>query len=298
MKSIGIINLQTYSRPSIVELCLNSLSSMTNSLHYTKLIVLQIGNKEVEKLVEDFRKANQDTVIIKVDGIDKSPLQNMNFNRWIAWEKGFGEFGADWMLSVEEDIVIHPSTLLSIESIIEKHLNNPNFKGINLGSKLRDPSLACTYSKLRFGLHGCAAVITSNTWKEICKLGIQRKIDRFPLDAAIEHILKSGYMVTPNLSMYLDYGWFQGTHTNPDPSDTHYQLVKESFESNQRACSAYSHRQVEHAWRIDCVNYSEKDHLRYAVRKFASLLILTSVWQSLYRFMRNSKRFLLRRKRI
>ena len=153
MTQKGIINLQTYSRPPLLELCLNSISECSNSIDFEKIIVLQVGNKEVESLVEAFCAKNRNSIIIRVDGQEKSPLQNMNWNRWKAWQHGFDNLGADWILSIEEDVVIHPKSIDFVCEVMIRMSNQKHFRGINLGSKLADPELNCTYSKLRFGLH-------------------------------------------------------------------------------------------------------------------------------------------------
>jgi hypothetical protein len=294
----GIINLQTYSRPSILELCLDSISQSYESANLDKLIILQVGNPKVESLVNSFEHEAKSTTVIKVDGKNRSPLQNMNWNRWIAWQHGFEVMGADWILSIEEDVSLHPNTLVFVREIMELMQNQRDFKGINLGSKLHDVNLNGTFSKLRFGLHGCGAAITLKTWEEIKRLGVKNKIDDFPLDVCIEHILKSGFMVTPNLSHYLDYGWFQGTHTNPNSQDPQYREVLSSFNSNINGISGFVHKQVNHGWREDCVEYIKKDNLKFKFRKYLSILWTTHTFQNFYLFMRNYKRRIMRRPQV
>ena len=160
--SKGLLNLSTYSRPELLEKCLSSIAEADADANYPKLIVLQKGNSEVSRIVKEF--ADKKTQIIEVDGTQRTPLQNMNHNRWLSWKTGFENSDIDWMLSVEEDAVIHPSTLYFVEQIYEKYSNRRKFRGINLTSRLSDVGNLGTYSELRFGLHGCGAVITRETW--------------------------------------------------------------------------------------------------------------------------------------
>ena len=50
----GGLVLPTYSRPNLLRNCLQSIYSAENSKKIAKIIVLQLGNVEVEKLVYKF----------------------------------------------------------------------------------------------------------------------------------------------------------------------------------------------------------------------------------------------------
>lgn len=285
----GLINLSTYSRPTLLRECLKSLYGMDGAELIDKLIIVQMGNIEVETLVESFRDSR--TRVIKVNGSDKSALENMNYNRWLSWKVGFDQLEYDWMLSAEEDVVVHRHSLQFVQSMIDRYHNDKFFRGINLGSKLTEANLQCTYSNLRFGLHGCAGVITRSTWEIIKRLGIERKIKKFPLDACIEHVLKSGFMTTPNLSMYKDFGWFEGTHTSSDSDNPHYRNVAESFLLNNKVCVSYKHFPMIPNWREDCLLYSHKENRKYRIRLYLSLFLNTTPYVKLLTFARNTNRF-------
>lgn len=286
----GILNLQTYSRPELLEKCLDSIANCQESVEFLKLIVLQTGNRDVENLVRFFESKNRNTLVLEVDGRNRSPLQNMNWNRWVAWEHGFDKILAPWILSIEEDVVLHPKSIKFVNHIFENISNDPNFRGVNLGSRLTDTRLNCSYSKLRYGIHGCGAAISAGTWKEIKRLGIKRKINHFALDACIEHVLKDGYMITPNLSYYLDFGWYQGTHTDPNPNHPHYLQVQKSYEANTFTCSVFRHEEINHDWREDCITYSIQDNLKFKIRKYSSLITTTRLWFAFYAHLRKIKR--------
>lgn len=260
--SKGLINLATYSRPELLEKCLHSIAGAKNSKNYPKLIVLQRGNPDVLSLVYNF--ADNNTQIMEVDGESRSPLQNINFNRWLSWKVGFDELGYDWILSVEEDIVLHADSLLFIEYIYAQYLNNKRFRGINLGSKLSDSSYLGTFSELRYGLHGCGAVITNKTWNMFSRLHVGNKLDSDPLDSLIEPILKTGFMVTPNLSFIEDFGWHKGTHTSPNSNDPHYVEVRNSFEINKTPnAKTIRHYSVQPNWRSDCILYEKRQNVYF-----------------------------------
>lgn len=293
--SKGLINLATYSRPELLAKCLTSISEADASTNYSKLIVLQRGNSEVSRIVKAFE--DQQTQIIEVDGTQRTPLQNINYNRWLSWKTGFENSDIDWMLSVEEDVVLHPSTLVFIEEIYRKYSNRPKFRGINLASRLSDVENLGTYSELRFGLHGCGAVITRETWNLFVKYDFKNKLDTEPLDALIEPILKTGYMVTPNLSLLEDFGWYKGTHTSSDSTDVHYVEVKKSFRENRLPLDQnFSMKPVNPQWREDCLIYSSKDDLFFRFKLMMVPVLRSHTYRKSYsglrKFSRKIKYFL------
>ena len=76
----GGLVLPTYSRPELLNNCLQTIYGADNSYKIAKIIILQLGNYEVEKLVYEFN--NQQTFIIPVIRTGTTPLYNMNYN-WL-----------------------------------------------------------------------------------------------------------------------------------------------------------------------------------------------------------------------
>ena len=257
--SAGVINLQTYSRPHLVAKCLESIYAMEKAVNYHKIIVLQVGNREVEELVYDY--ADSKTQIIEVDGTERSPLQNMNFNRWLALEEAFKHKEVNWVLSIEEDVEVARESLLFIEQIYQQFCFEKKFRGINLGSILENPELLNTYSLQRFGVHGCGSVLTRRTWR-LVKLSLIEKTTRdFPLDGALEGLVKSGFMVNPNITMYLDRGWDSGTHNKHTGEETHYVLNEKSWKTRQsKTTLSFERFDIQIPWRSDCIIYQSKDN--------------------------------------
>ncbi len=287
--SRGLLNLATYSRPELLKKCLSSIANAESSQNYPKLIVLQKGDAEVSRNVNEF--ADQLTQVIEVDGTKRTPLQNINHNRWLSWKSGFENSDIDWMLSVEEDVVLHPSTLLFVEQILNKYSGNPKFRGINLASRLSDMENLGTYSELRFGLHGCGAVITRETWDLFNKFEFGGKLETEPLDALIEPILKTGFMVTPNLSLLEDFGWYKGTHTSSDSSDVHYVEISNSFNSNRLPLShQFQIKSVNPHWRSDCIIYSDADNFYFKVKLFLVPILRSRVYTCTYSNLRKLSR--------
>lgn len=289
--SQGVINLQTYSRPHLLAKCLDSIFAMENIDNYKKLFVLQIGNSTVEQLI--YKRVDSTTEIIEVDGKTRSPLENMNFNRWLALQKAFERDGCDWVLSIEEDVEVAPETLIFIEEIYAKYKYTKDFRGINLGSILSSQDLLATFSLQRFGVHGCGSVLTKETWNRMKKLKIERTLKEFALDGAIEGITKSGFMVTPNVTLYLDHGWDSGTHNKSSYFDTHFVLNRQSWQARiSSKTKDFKLQMLTIPWREDCVPYNKRDNIEYSLRCVKSRLYHTSPYQSYLKLRRSTKRFL------
>jgi hypothetical protein len=126
---------------------------------------------------------------------------------------------------------------------------------------LEDPELLNTYSLQRFGVHGCGSVLTRRTWR-LAKLSLIKKTIRdFPLDGALESLVKSGFMVSPNITLYLDRGWDSGTHNKHTGEETHYVLNEKSWKTRQSKTTLdFERLDIQIPWRNDCVIYNPKDN--------------------------------------
>lgn len=287
--SVGVINLQTYSRPHLLSKCLSAIYSMEHSMEYDKIVVLQVGNKKVEELVYEF--ADNRTQILEVDGRNRTPLQNMNFNRWMALENAFSSPKRKWVFSIEEDVEVSRESLIFIDQVYRTYSTNRKFRGINLGSILSDPELIDTYSLQRFGVHGCGSVLTRKTWSIVKWSGVRSTLNKYPLDSAIEGIAKNGFMVTPNITMYLDNGWDSGTHNQSSGNEPHYVMNRESWKLRTSTFTEYFREYTTPIpWRYDCVLFEPKDNFKYLLKSW--------LWQfnhfAIFRALFNSLRQILK----
>ena len=185
----------------------------------------------------------------------RTPLENINHNRFLAYEVAFNEFRADWVLAVEEDVVLSKDAVVFTEFVVSKFSGRRFFRGINLGSREPfDERLFNTYSLLRYGLHGQASVIGKKTWKFIQRRSLIAKFSTHGFDSLIESHLKTGFMVTPNLSRSLDTGW-DGTHMPNDQNDVYFQEMNKSFVCEMDPPTHYFTLNILHRWREDLAIY-------------------------------------------
>lgn len=262
----GCILINAFSRAESLASSLESIVLANIATDVPIFVVFQTGSTEVEAVLFCFREKIAE--IIQVDGTGKSALENINSNRITGYTHLFDKLRMDWVLAIEEDVLIARDTLNFVEFIMNKYWNVRAFKGINLGS--REPlqtSLLDTYSKLRFGLNGQASAVTSKTWKGFNLRRITRKIAQNGFDSMIENNLRRGFMITPNLSRSLDIGW-DGTHQSSNPEDPYFVEMRESFVSGVlRTDAVYREININHRWREDIEIYRRYRTLESILRR-------------------------------
>ena len=118
IKSRGVVVLSAYSRENLVDQCLESIYSADSSSFVHKLITYQSGFPEVDKVISKYE--NQKTSILRVNGENRSKLQNMNFNYWNGFEVAFEVYDAEWVLCVEEDAILSKDVFLFIDEIFNR----------------------------------------------------------------------------------------------------------------------------------------------------------------------------------
>lgn len=245
----GVVVIATYKRAQLLRKCLLSLYDAVDSNQLEKVLIVQDGSAEVLNIAKSF--VDDRTHLIQVPRRSDSPLVNINLNYLDGFRMAFSDLHADWVLSLEEDSVISSDALVFIDAMYRKYVGNKSFRGVNLGSLECDVAYASTYSLLRYGLHGGAGMFSRRTWDAIGKWGLIRNIDRRGFDSQVEHYLKSGFMVTPNLSKSMNYGWIEGTHVHlTHDTEPFFQAMEKSW---SMTCSSSIFRQLDviHSWRED-----------------------------------------------
>ena len=259
------IVVSTFNRPELLDKCLESIVSAHGFQEYKLIVLHQIGFKEVEAVLD--RHKGKIDFLCRVDGSTKTPLHNINWNRYATYAVAFELFESDFVLGIEDDTIISRDALWFCENVYEKFKNKRNFQGINLGSlEFLHPKELNTYSKIRYGLHGQAGVITKKVWKSLSSRGIPKNIATDPLDAMLEPQLKKGFMVTSNCSRFLDSGW-GGTHAPESPADSYYLKLQQSWVGSEEVSSEFIEKSINHSWRQDAITFRARDsfksHLRF-----------------------------------
>lgn len=273
----GGVVLPTYSRPHLLNKCLESVYRADNSKAIGKIIILQLGNKEVEKIV--YKYANKETFIIPVIRSGTKPLFNMNYNWWIGASFGFEILGLEWVMSLEEESVVKNNIFNFTIEMHEKFRSTKKFKGVNLSTRLLDNSNVGTYSILRYGFMGSGATIIRNDWNKLKKLGVKRHLRNYPWDAFTEAFWKTGFRVTPNISMVMNYGWIDGTHSHKSDQDI---LNEKSFKIKDIP-NNFQLKNVENGWRNDSHIYDAKKNYVYNIRFILWILLDNKLFKPIYK---------------
>ncbi len=250
---------------SRAELLLNCIESVLNSYgneNWEKVLVLQIGYPDVEKVVS--MHENQFDLVLRVKKYYEKTLGNINQNRILGTSICFDLLNSDIVLGIEEDTSIAYDALHFIEEMYEHYQFNKSFRGVNLGSFEPNTEVnRYSYSLLRFGLHGQAGALTKNTWKHFSLSHLLQDICNIGWDSRIESYLKTGFLVTPNSSRFLDQGW-GGTHQPTDPDSPYFANQRNSWVgTNPIPIRKYQHKNISHTWRKDARVYKSKESFIY-----------------------------------
>jgi hypothetical protein len=242
---------------------LHSVSEL-RGLESTKLsLFVQKGNKQVEKYIFD----NLDffdtiTYIAKESDI---AAENILFNRNLAYQVAFGSKECELVIFFEEDVEVARDLIEFSIEINNIYKSDKNFHGINYGSVLKHNSIN-TYSILRYGMHGPASAISRQAWEKYTRS--RHKMYGYKhFDGIIEYVLKTGFMVTPNRSLYFDNG-LSGSHTGNDDIGFLKQL-RESFRIDiENPGSGYEVCQMDANWRYPAKEYKRHLNIFYKLIHF------------------------------
>ena len=276
----GSIFVATYSRAEDLDRSLNSIVVARGKRSIPLIVIHQQGFTEVSEIIAKWRKQIQ--ILVETDAQGITPLQNINLNSLLGREIAFSWLNSDWCLGVEDDVQISLDSIDFVESMFDKYHKNLFFRGVNLGSKNKySVEHLAAYTKLSFGIHGQASMITKQTWRNFNVAKLRAKSDLMGLDAMMEHYTKTGFMCTPYNSRYLDNGW-NGTHSSKDPNDRHYQLMRDSFYYGKDPRPiVYRLEKFETNWRRDSQKFSyfkiapifitnKIRHYRFLIRKYTN----------------------------
>jgi len=265
-----------HSRARELDKCLTSLRNARGFSSWKLIVVQQYGNHKVDRILSKHRCITDTSIGIKPRF--NSVLGNINNNRILGTSIAFKEFNADCVLGIEEDNQISADALEFIDFISETYKNKPNFRGINLGSIEYGKHLSGSgYSLLRSGVHGSAGFLTRKTWLALEKKGLldfDFNDPEKPWDAMIEFYLKSGFMVTPNLSRNLDVG-YGGAFSPKQPNHPYFISIRKSWtQSNKDGNAIYRHIQISHNFKKDFVAYKAIFNLLYVARTNKTITVI------------------------
>jgi hypothetical protein len=260
--------------------------------YWEKVLVLQTGYPDVEKIVARYEKHFD--LVVRVKKYYEITLGNINQNRIIGTSICFDLLNSDVVLGVEEDTLIAFDALHFVSEMCEKYKFCKAFRGVNLGSFESNTEVnRSTYSLLRFGLHGQAGALTKNTWKHFSLSFLLQDMCNMGWDSKIESYLKTGFLATPNASRLLDQGW-GGTHQSTDPNSPYFANQRSSWVGTMPIpIRKFQNKNIIHTWRKDARIYKNNEsfiywakHNRYLYGGFQSIRKKLRKNRVAYRFMK------------
>jgi hypothetical protein len=268
-KNHGVILVLAYARPDLLNELFESIYKLTDVEEVSIVVVRQIGIDSVDKTLKKWRGLIE--VLVETDGSAGTAAENISRNRLAGYAVSFDSLGADWVLAVEDDVLLASDTVLFTKCMFEKYVSHRNFRAINLGSRLSKSEIGhSTYCLTRFGVIGQASVLPRATWQKMRRLGIIEFARSGHWDSAMEAFVKTGFCVAPNNSRYIDRGWVDATHMSSNPEEDYYKDISASFNQlNQSSDNHFKRMDLGYWWRADLKKYRNWKNLFYWIA-FAS----------------------------
>ena len=263
------ISIITYRRSQLLDLCLESLQNAMTKEMYPLYIIIQDASKDDIDVLRKYKQLISEIVYTSSDGLHVEDL--INRNRILAWELPLTQKGYQYVMCLEDDVEVSADIFQFTEKVLEQNSGTKDFWGINYGS-FEKPEDSGSYSKLRFGLHGPASLISKTSLKKFHLKALQKFAGAIPWDGWVEPIVKRGFVVTSNVARYKDNGK-GGTHATAANHSDYFNKLNESFAYGEKqAIMEYRNIDIEHRWRKDCIAYRNIGktnwYLRYLAVRF------------------------------
>jgi len=270
--NIGSISVITHRRAELLDRCLQSVSTAKSSRDINVTVLWQGASAEIEKVLLKNRSTIHEVIHLEKETSDIE--MHINTNRYLAYRNAFSKSHIEWNLCLEEDVEISDDTIVFVEAIFDRFQGKRKFRGINLGSLIKfDNEKIHQFTKVRYGIHGPASVISRDTWMRIratlnmCSDGARA------WDGVIEPFLKTGFMVTPIVSRYIDNG-FTGTHARYEIASEYFEGLQASWRRDLgRNPYGYVEVNIPPKWRQDAIGYSFTGALYASLRNLKSNLV-------------------------
>lgn len=260
------VSIITYQRSQLLNLCLESLQNAMIKQKYPLYIIIQDASKEDMDVLRKYERLISEIAHTGSNGLHVEEL--INRNRILAWELPLIQKGYQHVLCLEDDVEVSADIFDFTGKVLEQNSGSKHFWGINYGS-FEKPEDSGSYSKLRFGLHGPASLISQTSFKKFQIKTLQRLAGSIPWDGWIEPIVKKGFVVTSNVARYKDNGE-EGTHTSVANNSEYFTKLNESFAYGQkRSSTEYRNMDIEHSWRKDCIVYKNNEKTNWYLKYLA-----------------------------
>ena len=161
------ISIITFQRSELLDLCLLSVIKAIDKNPIPIYVVAQDPQRDDEAVLAKYSQWIREIKRIPSDGRNVEEL--INSNRISAWEIALLENSHDFVVCLEDDVEISEDFLEFTLAVLEQNSKKADFFGINYGS-YETAQENQTYSKLRYGIHGPASLISRRSFNQF-KIG-------------------------------------------------------------------------------------------------------------------------------
>jgi len=246
------VSIITYRRSQLLDQCLESVQLAMIKKKYPVYIIIQDASSDDMDVLRKYEVFISEIVHTSSDGLHVEDL--INRNRILAWELPLIQRGHQHVICLEDDVEVSADIFEFTERVLDQNSDSKDFWGINYGS-FEKPEELGSYSKLRFGLHGPASLVSKTSLQKFQLKTLRKFAGAIPWDGWIEPIVKGGFVATSNVARYKDNGT-DGTHaTNANHSEYFAKLNLSFMYGQTRPSMEYLNLDIEHTWRKDCVAY-------------------------------------------
>jgi hypothetical protein len=260
-----------FNRPELLAKLFESFEKSENSQSQFVVIVHQEGNIRVKNQISLFQSRHKLVHVVQTEGVKGTTEANIAFNRFKGYDYCFNVLQSDYVIALEDDVIISSDVFKFTEFIMSEYWAEKHFRGINFGSYVKfTDATSRQYSKVRYGIHGPASAIHKKTWRQFNNSSVRIRAEDTHWDGAIEYFLKTGFMICPVNSRYLDFG-YGGSHTLSS-NDAYFVNLNESYIKNYvNDDFKYSLVKITIPWFVDMHLYRPNENWKYCLLYFVNL---------------------------
>lgn len=224
---------------------------------YEVVVVIQSGNPAVRGIIESML-LNPKIISTQYE-LGSSARKCINSNMFTGLMYCFRELQSDFVVVIEDDILIATDFLVFCEKMFHTHADDSRFRAVNGFSNIApsrfEKMIEHGYVRSNYGV-GWGWAISRDTFERVKLLWNGDEDEHW--DSYIEPVMRTGYVVNPILSRTLNIGFgLKASHTQQSPE---IQLVGMRLGflhllGNPLATKVpYVRFRKSLPWRSDCVN--------------------------------------------
>jgi len=261
-----VVAIIGHSRPHLLNNCIESLIAAKNQEIFTKILIIQRGNLEVESLACKYQKHFDLLIFVTRNG---SSTENISLNRYLAYTVGFEQYLADYVTVLEDDVEISSDALVFSDEVFQTFKKKKDFRAVNFGSGVPfDRTNLMTFSRVRYALQGPASLLPKGSWDQFNLRKLIKRAEVEIFDGTLETYIQTGFVVMPNCSRYCDFG-INGTHSTDGTTSNYFEKIKDSWAGrNVPETDKFDESFLDQNWRHDCKKYRSYANPYYILRHF------------------------------